>query len=354
MTNTINTVHEADAQRHHVRVKLPAKVEINHAFYEVKDWSTGGASLSVPADDTSGIFTSGKTYKARMIFDFSGFSLFVPMNIEIRHTQDEQSGVQVGLRFIDMSSEQIVIMQHLVSSYVTGELGSVGELIHVLSRNNFTKPRQVPKREEDMTTGEKLAYFSKRALVPLVSIALLAYVSMAVFEQNFVVTAQKAVVTGDALAIIAPAGGIVNFKGLHSGDQVKKGDVLMTVKSETGTIVGIDSPCNCVVTSRSVDSGSVVSKGSVIANLMPVDDPLYVVAYVSYNDATHLSKGDKVSLSFAKFGQSYSGEISGIAVDRTGNNSAEIIVRPTTQIPSEMIGLPVTMKINTLINSGNK
>lgn len=352
MTNTTNLVHEADAQRHHVRVKLPAKVEINNTLYEVKDWSTGGASLSVPADNQSGVFVSGKTYQVRMVFDFTGFSLFVPMTVEVRHTQDEQSAVQVGLRFIDMTAEQIVIMQHLVGSYVTGELGSVGELIHVLSRNNFTKPRQVPKREEDMTVGEKISHFTKKAMVPLVSIGLLAYVSMAVFEQNFVVSAEKAVVTGDAVAVVAPSGGIVSFKGLHNGDQVKKGDVLMTVKSDTGTIVGIDSPCDCVVRSRSVDSGSVVNKGTVIADLMPIDDPLYVMAYVSYKEATRLSKGDKVTLSFAKLGQSYEGKITGIALDRISGDRAEVVVRPITQIPAEMIGLPVTMKINTLINSG--
>ncbi|MCC6597502.1 MAG: HlyD family efflux transporter periplasmic adaptor subunit [Alphaproteobacteria bacterium] len=353
MTNTTaNLVHEADAQRHHVRVKLPALVEINGTRFETRDWSTAGASVALPsAHSDASAFNEGRMHDALMIFNFNGFTLSVPMKVEVLHTKAEEGTNYVGLRYIDMTQDQIVIMRQLVSSYVTGELSSVGELIHVVSRNNFTKPRQLPKRE-DLTAGERFSGFLRKAAVPLVSLLLLAYVALSIFEHQFVIAAQKAVVTGDGVPVVAPGGGVVSFKELFGGDQVKKGDVLMTVLSDTGTLVGIDSPCDCIVEERLVNSGTAVDKGDVVLRLIPMENPLYVEARVSYEDAIRISKGQKAVLDIPGTTQDITGLVSGISIDAQTDASARVTIRPTQKLPVSMAGLPIRVRINTILKTG--
>ncbi|MFA7276771.1 MAG: HlyD family efflux transporter periplasmic adaptor subunit [Pseudobdellovibrionaceae bacterium] len=348
MTSTPNLVHEADAQRHHVRVKLPANIEIGGVSYEMKDWSTAGASVSVPTGADAAIFADGKVHDARLMFNLEGFFLTVPMTVEMRHAGNEDGGKLVGMRFINMSKEQIVVMQHLVGSYVTGVLSSVDEIIHVLSRNNFTKPRQVPKRDEDVSFGEKLSLTARKMAIPLISIGLLAYVGTAAFEQKFVVAAEKAVVTGEGVSVAAPAGGVVNFKGLHSGDSVKKGDMLMTVLSDGGTITGVDSPCDCVIETRSVEAGETIGKGGIMMRLIPVNAPLHIEAFVGYNDAIRLAKGQSAVIRAPGSQQKFSGVIKGISIKANTGNQARVVIEPAETIPLDMIGVPVGVKINTV------
>lgn len=352
MTKATNLVHEADAQRHHVRVKLPAIVEIDGIAYQTKDWSTAGASVLVsPEQSATDAFKEGKVHNVRLIFDFNGFTLVVPMKVEVRHTRAEDSDSYVGLRYIDMTQEQIVIMQQLVGSYVTGELSSVGEIIHVMSRNNFTKPRQVPKRE-NLSSRERFSGLLKKAAVPVVSILLLAYVSLAIFEQNFVASAQKAVVTGDSVPVMAPAGGIVSLKDLHGGDRVRKGEVLMTIQGETGTVTGVDSPCDCIVEERLVGSGMTVSKGTSILRLLPLDTPLYVEARVSYKDSVRLLKGQKAVLDIPGSRRDMEGTVVGIFSDAGADASVRVTIRTSEKIPVDLAGLPIRVRINMLGKAG--
>lgn len=348
MSNTANLVHEADAQRHHVRVRLPAKLEIGGKAYDTRDWSTAGASLIVPDKADATVFTEGKHHSARLIFSFMGFTLIVPMKIEIRHTATDEDGQYLGIRFIDMTQEQIVIMQQLVGSYVTGELSSVGELIHVMSRNNFTKPRQVPKREEDLTAGERFSQALKKLSIPLITLLLLGYVGMSIFEHKFIVSAEKAVVTGDGVSLAAPAGGVVSFKDLHNGDTVKKGDALMTVKTDSGTMTSIDSPCDCAIEDRMVDSGTTVAKGSIVLKLLPTDAPLRVDAQVSYTNAVKLAKGQNVVIQHNGSGKHFDGVISAVTIGANSGDRARVMIHPLETLPKNLIGAPVSIKFNTL------
>ena len=347
MTNTPNLVHEADAQRHHVRVKLPAKIEIKGMSYDMTDWSTGGAQVKLPAQDDSAVFADGKVHQARLTFDIDGFMIVVPMTVELRHVENKSDGGFIGLRYIDMTKEQIVIMQHLVSGYVTGTLTSVDDIIHVMSRNNFTKARQVPKREEALTIGEKTSLLAKRIAVPLITMMLLVYVFVSVFEQKFMVSAEKAVITGSSMAVIASAGGVVNFQDLNNGDTVKKGDVLMTVLSETGTTTGIDSPCDCIVEDRPVDAGTMIGKGSVVLRLIPLEAPLRIEAYVSYEEAIRLSKGQLALVHLPGADGNYSGTIASITIGTAAEARAKVTITPDRVLPSGLVGTPVSVKINT-------
>ncbi len=346
MTNTPNLVHEAEVQRHHVRVKLPAKVEINGTAYATRDWSTAGASVVVPANADRNVFKEGKVHFARLLFDFSSFSLAVPIKLEVRHASGEDDGQSIGLRYVDLTQDQVVIMRQLVSSYVSGELTSVDELIHILARNNFAKPRQIPKADGNVPFGERLSLFIRKAAVPLISLLLIGYVALAIFEQKFVVSAEKALVTGDNIVLTSPGGGIIGFKNLHAGDRIKKGDVLMSLTSDTGTITGVDSPCDCVILDRPIDSGTRIERGSITLRLIPLDTPLRVEAFVNYENAVRLARGQVASLHMPGESGTRSGVITGISIGQ-GGDRAKIFIHPLETLPTDLVGVPVNVKINT-------
>ncbi len=347
MTNTPNLVHEAEVQRHHVRVKLPAKVEINGIAYATRDWSTAGASVIVPANADRNVFKEGKVHHARMLFDFSGFSLAVPIKLEVRHASGEDDGQSIGLRYVDLTQDQVVIMRQLVASYVSGELTSVDEFIHILARNNFAKPRQIPKPDGELSFGERLSGFIRKAAFPIITILLIGYVALAIFEQKFIVSAEKALVTGDNIVLTSPGGGIISFKNLHAGDHVKKGDVLMSLSSDTGTITGVDSPCDCVILDRPIDSGTRIERGSITLRLIPLDTPLRVEAFVNYENAVRLARGQIASLHLPGESGTRSGVVSGISIGQ-GGDRAKIFIQPTETLPDAMVGVPVSVKINTV------
>jgi alginate biosynthesis protein Alg44 len=349
MTTTQNLVHEADAQRHHVRVRLPARVEIEGQLYEARDWSTAGASIVESGARNSPRFADKKVHDARLIFDFTGFTLAVPMRIEVRHVKEEAGDGVLGLRFIDMTQEQIVIMQQLVSAYITGELSTVGDLIHVLGRNNFTKPRQIPSKEE-MSSKERAVSFAKKLAVPLITALLVIYVGTSLFEQNYIVKAHRALVTGSTQVVVTTAGGVASFQDVHPGDTVKKGDVLMTILTDTGTVTGIDSPCDCVVEQRKASTGEVIGKGETVFTLVAMDAPLYVESFVLYEDAVHLAKGQSVKLDLPGGKGRMSGEVTGVTMGMGEGRLVKVKIKPSEAIAPDLVGLPVGVKINTLSN----
>ncbi len=345
MTNVKNLVHEADAQRHHVRVKLPAKINIGGHIFETGDWSTAGASIAAADKEGMAILSAQKVHNALLMFNFNGFELNVPMTVEVRHAKEDAGEGVIGLRYVDMTQEQIVIMQQLVNSYVTGELSSVGELIHVMSRNNFTKPRQIPKKE-DMTPKERAMALLRKFAIPAISLILLSYVGLSVFEQNFIVTAQKAAVTADSQAVITTSGGVASFKDLHPGARVKKGDVLMTILSATGTVSGVDSPCDCIVEQRLGNTGEIVTKGQTVFKLVPVDSPLHVESYVEYKDAIKIDEGQSVTLDLAGGKGRIGGEVLGLNMNSGEGRLVIVKIRPKEKLDADLVGLPVGVRIN--------
>ena len=347
MTNTPTLVHEADAQRHHVRVRLPARVEIESQFYEARDWSTAGASIVESGTQNASRFANKKVHNARLLFEFTGFTLTVPMRVEVRHVKEEAGDNVIGLGFIDMTQEQIVIMQHLVSAYITGELSNVGDLIHVLSRNNFTKARQIPRKEE-MSPKERAASVAKKLAVAAITGLLVVYVGVSLFEQNYIVKAERASVTGNSQVVVTTAGGVASFQDIYPGDTVKKGDVLMTILTDSGTITGIDSPCDCVIEQRKAGTGEVVGKGQTVFTLVPLDAPLHVDSYVLYQDAVRLAKGQSVKLDLPGGKGRMDGSVTGITMGTGEGGLVKVKIKPSASISPDLVGLPVGVKINAL------
>ena len=346
MTTSTTLVHESDAQRHHVRVQLPAKMIINDVSYDVKDWSTAGVRLQIKGKIDANIFKEKKIYDVKMLFDFVGYSLSIPFKIEICYIKDEDDCV--GIRYIELNNEQTSIMQHLVSSYVTGELTSVGDLINVTGRNNFTKSRQLPEKADNNSASERMKRSLRKLFIFFISLFLLIYVAIGIYEQSYVISAQSAVITADNFSVNSSTGGILNYKKFRNGDKVMKGDMLLTVTSETGTITGIDSPCNCIIDKILLTSGTEVSKNTSVISMIPENAKFYIEAYVPYKKAIRITEGQFVHLGLAGSRLDMSGIIKTISVDETIQGVSKLIIHTKDNIPSSLIGTPAEVRIDTL------
>ncbi len=345
MTKTANIVHEADSQRQHVRVHLPAKIEINGDDYKIVEWSNSGASVSADNKNSLKKLNIKPAQKIVMIFDFDSFSLRVPMTAEARHTDEEK--LLVGIRFVDMTARQISIMQHLVNAYVTGELSEVNDLINIVGRNNMGNPRKIPSKDQDNNFSAKIGQYGRKGLVFLVSFLLVSYIAVAIYEQMFIVEAQSATVMADGFPLTAPSQGIVSYKKTQNGDNVTRGEALLSVLSPTGTVTGADSPCDCIVTERLITKGSYVGKGEPILTLVPQNAPFFVEAFIPYGKALKIAKTDGVKIEVLGGEISIAATIESIQLNPDQANVARVKLIPNTPMPQNSYGLPVEVKIDT-------
>ncbi|MEZ5814672.1 MAG: HlyD family efflux transporter periplasmic adaptor subunit [Alphaproteobacteria bacterium] len=340
-------VHEAESQRQHVRVDLPAGVEIDGRLFKAENWSTGGVNIRVENKAELERFKQNHVYKANLVFEMDSFELRVPMSLEIRHISEDGNFV-AGARFAEMDARQIAIMQHLVGAYVTGDLVDVNDLIHITGRNNMTAERKIPKRGE-AGIAEKIKAAFLRMLVPGLSLLLLLYVAISVYEQNYIISAKSAVVTGNTMTLGAPGSGNISYKNIKPGQKVAKGEVLLSVLSSSGVVTGVDSLCDCLIEQFLVDSGDIVKTGQQLVKLVPQDTPLFVKARVSYQDAIRLNQGARAYIIHKGTGLQMPATIT--SVNYKGGEavaSSVITLEPDKELAAELIGTPVEVRIDTL------
>jgi len=344
MTDALNIVHEADAQRQHVRVNLPAAITIDGKMFTASDWSNAGMSLSIDGKADMKSFKEGNIIGGVVHFELDSFGINVPMTIETRNI--DKKAQTVGLKFIDMTQRQVSIMHHMVNAYVTGEITNVNDLIHVVGRNNMSNPRKIPSKDND--GGFDIGNLVRKGVVACLSFLLFAYVAIAIYDQAYVVEAQSATVVADGFPVLAPAQGVVGYKGLTAGTKISKGEALLTVLSDTGTITSADSPCDCIVTDQLVDKGAVVSKNEAILTLIPQNAPLYIEAFVPYEQALNLTKDQSVMVSGKGNAFKMPATIESIQLQKGAANNARVKLSTDGNIPADTIGMPIEVRFDTL------
>lgn len=137
-----NVVHESEAQRQHARVKIPAKLRFfgaDRTPMEVKliDLSAGGLSFNAANQP----FKVGDVIKGRLQFVIDNLGLTMDVDLLVRNT-DSQTG-RVGCQFQNLDLQDIATLRHLITSHLSGDIVTMGEVLATLQRDNFTKARKV-------------------------------------------------------------------------------------------------------------------------------------------------------------------------------------------------------------------
>ena len=352
MSNAANNlVHESETQRQYVRVSLPARAKVGDKEYIVTDLSSGGMSLQNAGDD----FDKDKDVNTLLILPFKSFSIDIELNAEVRHVN--QNSKTVGFRFVNLTPEQTSLLNHVLRSFIAGEIVSGSDLLAVVSRENFVKVRHHSDVESDKST------FWKRQAIPFFFIALLGLSALFIIVKNvyhglFVLQSSQGYVSGNEIEMRTPVDGVFATELAANITTIQKGELIGNIQPFNTSQVSnsmnigaiIKSPCNCIVLEQNVDNGEFVTKGSEIITMVDRADTPWVTAIVSTQDAQRVLVGDTATILVAGQDVEVKGTVEGFSVNEAGgpvvtatqgfDTGVKIRVKPEQKLPIDLVGRP--------------
>jgi len=374
-----NVVHESEAQRQHARVKIPAKLRFfntdrTQTEARVIDLSAGGLAFTATQP-----LTVGEVHKGRLQFVIDNLGLAMDVELQIR-SYDRQSG-RTGCQFQNLDAQDISTLRHLITSHLSGDIVTMGDVLATLQRDNFTKARKVKDGGHGMTALGRLKAVTFSAGIFVVGLVAFGFIFKSVYGMYFVSHAQAGLVSVQGMNITMPRDGTV--QSLIKADGVAaKGAPLATFstsmldvlkghldenqlqpskveelfgKQMTGTLT---SPCDCTVAQQLVANGQYANKGDVIFQLVPRNTEANVEARFSYRQFGDVRPGTTVSFQIAGEDQTRTGKIVSSTSLKSEDLSSDIRVqiKPDEPLDSALAGRPAEVNstrgpnLNWLIN----
>ena len=351
----VNVVHESEAQRQHARVKLPARIRYiggNREGVDARllDLSAGGFAFS-SANNTP--VQVGDLHKGKLLFQIDSISFSLEVEFQVR-SYDSDSG-RVGCEFQHLKPREIAALRYLITSYLAGEVISVGDMLNTLQRENFTKARKHGAGSGGMGFFGRFRAVTVSTAIFVVGVGAFAVILNQIYNLYFVTHADSGVVSVANQQITMPREGTVESL-VEPGAEVAKGapiasfsaNLLDLLKgnlteeqlnpSNIEKLFGhqmkgtLTSPCDCRVVEQRVANGQFANKGDVIFTLTPRDSTATVEARFPYRNAAELSPGTHVNFQVAGDSEVRGGRILRTApVD--GDLSSEIRVQITPDQP---------------------
>jgi alginate biosynthesis protein Alg44 len=359
----VNVVHESEAQRQFARVKIPAKLRYigpNRETFEAKveDLSAGGFSIISKKP-----LVQGEVYRGRLMFVIDNLGL--GMDVEFQARSVDGDG-RVGCAFQNLEQQDIATLRHLITSHLSGELVTVGDVLGTLQRDNFTKARKRGGANNGMSAFGRLRAVTFSLGVFIVGLAAFGFVAKSVYGLYFVSHAQAGLVSIPASNVTMPRDGTINSliavnstaaKGApmatfstsmldvlkdHLDDAQLTPDRIteMFGKQLTGTLT---SPCDCVVAEQLVADGQFASKGDVIYRMVPRNAQANVEARFTYRQINDVRPGTRVTFQVAGEDSTREGQIvssSSLAPDDLSSD-LRVQIKPDAPLNSALAGRPV-------------
>ncbi|MBW7472184.1 alginate biosynthesis protein Alg44 [Marinobacter sp. F4218] len=362
-------VHESEAQRQYARVRMPAKLFIKldgtMMKFPVADVSAGGVSIHLGNES----LRQGHVYNGRLVFKIDGFDFAVDVDFVPRNMGGQ--GDRCGCEFQNLGANEVSVLRYLITSFLSGELVSAGDVLNTLSRENFTKSRKGK-------TNQALGFFaSARAMiVSLVAMGIgliaVAFVGYQLWQIYFVTTAESAMVASENIPVRVPKDAKVTTL-VEAGEQVEAGQAIATfdapMLSYVNELVGngnytveqieellgqsvrgtLTSPCDCKVLNLLPAEDQYMSKGEKLAVVAPTDASAHVIARFNFADGGELEEGQSVTLRLPG-GDTQPGRIESLFVDsETPNqpgNSINALIQAEKPLPMESIGRPIGVTVD--------
>lgn len=366
----INVVHESEAQRQHARVKIPAKLRFfgpdrTPVDARLIDLSAGGLSFNAGQIPLK----VGDVHKGRLQFLIDNLGLAMDVEILIR-SFDRQTG-RTGCQFQNLEPQDISTLRHLITSHLSGDIVTMGDVLATLQRDNFTKARKVKDGGHGMTAFGRLRAVTFSLGIFVVGLAAFGFVLKSVYGMYFVSHAQAGLVSVSGMNVTMPRDGTVQsliktdgiaakgaplatfstsmldvLKGHLDENQLQPAKVEeLFGKQMTGTLT---SPCDCTVAQQMVADGQYASKGDVIFKLMPQGSQASVEARFSYRQFADVRPGTKVSFQIAGEDTTRTGTIVSSTSLKSEDLSSDIRVqiKPDAPLDSTFAGRPAEVSSN--------
>ncbi|POA32290.1 MULTISPECIES: alginate biosynthesis protein Alg44 [unclassified Pseudomonas] len=366
----INVVHESEAQRQHARVKIPAKLRFfgpdrTPVDARLIDLSAGGLSFNAGQV----LLKVGDVYKGRLQFLIDNLGLAMDVEIQIR-SFDRQTG-RTGCQFQNLEPQDISTLRQLITSHLSGDIVTMGDVLATLQRDNFTKARKLKDGGHGMSAFGRLRAVTFSLGIFVVGLAAFGFVLKSVYGMYFVSHAQAGLVSVSGMNVTMPRDGTVQsliktdgvaakgaplatfstsmldvLKGHLDENQLQPAKVEeLFGKQMTGTLT---SPCDCTVAQQMVADGQYASKGDVIFKLVPQGSQASVEARFSYRQFADVRPGTKVSFQIAGEDATRTGTIVSSTSLKSEDLSSDIRVqiKPDAPLDSTFAGRPAEVSSN--------
>lgn len=381
-TKNSNVVHESEAQRQFARLKLPARIRYltpqgQALEAPLLELSAGGFSF----EPDNGLVQEGKYFTGKLLFEVDGIGFTMDVEFQVRSLT---GGKRAGCEFHNLRPREVSALRYMISSFMSGELINVGDLINTLQRENFTKPRN-HKGDEGGTFLERLRAISVSLVVFLLGVAACTYVLYQLYDIYFVTHADSAQVMVPGQQVAMPREGSLQSL-VKVGDVVAKGAPVGTFSSNMMDVLkgilptedltpdnlqrlfgktfqgSLTSPCDCRVVAQLVGDGQVAGKGQAVFLMAPVDSVATVEARFPYRAFDELQPGTKVTFIVAGEPTERAGHIATLALQEGGLASdIRVMIKPDLPLPTELSKRPVDVRISpfaggvdTLIKQGGE
>lgn len=362
-------VHESEAQRQFARVRLPAKLLVNldghTGKFAVDDISAGGFSVQTGAES----LRRGQLYNGRLVFKVDGFDLAMEVGF-VPRVMDPERG-RCGCEFQNLGPQEVSTLRYLITSFLSGELVSAGDVLNTLSRENFTRARK-GKGSQDLGFLGRIRATMASLVFMLVGMIAVGYVGYQLWQIYFVTHAESAMVASEQVPVSVPKDAKVTTL-VKAGEPVKAGQAIATfdapmlayvndlVGEGTYTVDQIEkllgqrvrgtltSPCDCKVLSLLPANKQYMSKGEQLAVLAPADASAHVIARFSFASADKLEEGQSVTLRLPG-GETRSGTITSLYVDsdrpNQPGNAISAQIQSDKPLPMAAIGRPIGVTLD--------
>ncbi|MBA6110676.1 HlyD family efflux transporter periplasmic adaptor subunit [Pseudomonas asiatica] len=362
----VNVVHESEAQRQHARVRIPAKLRFldpQRQAHDVKvdDLSAGGLSFH-----TKQQLSVGDVLRGRLQFTVDNLGLSMDIEFQVR-SYNPGSG-RTGAQFQNLELRDIATLRHIITSHLSGELITAGDVLSTLQRDNFTKARKQKDGGAGLSAFGRLKAVTVTLGVFVVGVAAFGFIAKSLYGMYFVSHAEAGVVAVPTTNVTMPRDGTVSSL-VESGGQIAKGAPLASFttsmldmlkgnledaqlepakieelfgKQLSGTLT---SPCDCVVARQLVDNGQYAAKGQPIFQLIPRTTNPMVEARFTYRQFDEVKPGTRVNFQVAGEDEVRTGQIVSSASLNSEDLAADIRVqiKPDSALPAELAGRPASV-----------
>jgi len=382
-----NIVHESEAQRQHVRVKLPASIQFTtngaRRRYVLHDISAGGFSFQ-RLDEK---YVVGQAYRGELLLTVNAVGFSIPVGFQVNTISPD--GTRVSCLFQDLGIQEISALRHVITAYLGGELVTAGDMLTTLARENFVSARGA-KGSTPLGTGSRIRAVVGTGLALLIGLAAFSYTAVRLYDIVVVTHASAAKVAARTYTITMPRDGTF-FSLLPADGRVKKGQPLGSFQTalldvvagvpgsfkltpeELTQLVGqqlngsLASPCDCIVQKVFVTDSQYVLRNQSVLELVPDTAKPYVLARFHYDEMKQLPLGRKVRYTLNGAAESSEGRISELRVlpaqtiDSNGlndlnglNTNAAItdviaVIEPAKPLQLARIDEPVEVRIDPVL-----
>lgn len=333
-------VHESETQRQHVRVKIPAVAKIGATNYRVVNLSTGGCAVRSNEKDSQ----PQGMQEIKILFPFKNFSFH--LNLKAVFVYHDSQKNTVGFSFQEVDARQISLLNHIVKSCLNGMMVGEGDVIDVVSRNNFTAPRREKPSNDNFTKSFLFRILPFSAIV-LAGMVGLLFLFGNIYENSAIIKSYMGVVEGNVFVVRAQRYGVYNSLLAEGDEAVTKGQPLAVLKSETDINppdggypqkAVIESPCDCTIVAKRAQEGEFSVLGDPLFELLPKEGYTWVTASLRPEQIHRLKLLDEVRIKIAGEGTFIEGNVSEFLPPASEKDMARVKIRTKTPISPELVG----------------